>query len=102
MVATGWDVGLRLTLPAGPVRPWVRIGVVIDRVEDFEGLGAGGRRVSSLGLGGELGAGLALGPVGRIRFSPGVRYASLGANFPGDHSVRMRYLVADLGLVVDF
>ena len=105
LVSTGWGLGTRLTLsPLSAVAPWLRAGMVFDRVEsrpraDTEG---GARTVSDLSLGGEVGGGatVRLGP--RLSATPGVRYTLLNTRFREEGLVRMRYLVADLGLVIGF
>lgn len=106
LVSTGWDVGTRLAFPLGALVPWIRLGVVFDRVEgdfgDFGGATAPVRRVSDLAAGAEAGIGAVAAVGGRFSVNPGVRYTVLNTRFPEEGLLRMRYLVADLGIVIGF
>lgn len=100
-VATAWDLGARLDFGSGRAVPWVRVGVTVPRVErdrpeplDHE--------VSDLGIGAEGGVGLRVGVAGRFHLSPGVRFGAADMGLPSGGTLRMRYVVADIGLVVGF
>lgn len=107
-VSTGWNLGLRHTLPVGGLRPYLQAGAVLSRTEDGgirsggpAGVAGAGQEVSDLALGGEAGAGLDISLGRRFRAQPGVRYGITNTRF-SDGLLRMRYLVADLGLRVTF
>ena len=53
-------------------------------------------------VGGELGAGFRVPVGGRFTLSPGVRYVVVDSDFTDVADLTMRYLVADVGLVVGF
>lgn len=100
-VATGFHGGIRTApLPTGLVIPWLRVGVVTAHVETdaFSGVAAGR---SEIGLGGEVGVGVHVGS-GPVALSPAVRFVAVNAELPGGALLRMRYLVADLGVVLAF
>ncbi len=101
-VATGFDAGLRFQLRMrGSVQPWVRVGVVTTRVE-VPGLPTVAAGVSRLGVGGEGGFGVLIGAASAVAISPGVRYAAVNTTLPGGATLRMRYLLVDLTLVLAF
>lgn len=101
-VATGFHGGIRLTpLPGHSVLPWVRVGAVATRVET-DALGGANVGVSDLGLGGEVGAGVHIGGASQIALNPGVRLAAVNTKLPGGSTLRMRYLIADLAIVLAF
>ena len=103
LVSTGWNVGARMGLLAGGTFPWLRLGVLFDKVEaDFLEDGAPVARVSDLSFGGEVGVGGTIHLGGRLSLSPGVRYALSNARFPRAGVMRMRYLVMDVGLIAEF
>ena len=103
LVSTGWNLGTRLSVATGGASPWLRLGVVFDRVEaDFLEGGDEVGRVSDLGVGGEVGIGVVMGTARRLSLSPGVRYVLVDGRFERRGLVRMRYLVADLGAVIAF
>jgi len=103
MVSTAWGVGSRLSLRVGGAAPWLRLGVLFDRVMgDFGPPGESVRRLSDLSLGGEVGVGVTLPLRGRLSTGPSVRYALLDTRFPEVGILRMRYLVTDLGLTLGF
>ena len=101
-VATTIDVGVRYNVTLHrQVVPWIRIGGLTTRVElgdhpDYRD------QVSSLGFGGEVGAGVYLGSANAVGLSPGVRFTAVNSGLPGGGVLRMRYLVADLALVIAF
>lgn len=100
-VATAWDLGARLDLASGAVVPWVRVGATVPRVERDrpEPLESD---VTALGIGGEVGAGLRVSAAGRFHLSPGVRFGAADTEISSGGTLRMRYLVFDVGLVVGF
>ena len=103
LVQTGWDVGFRADLSTGAWQPRIRVGAVFSRVE--RDAGSGGevvRHLSDLAAGFEAGVALAFPALGRYRLSPGLRYVWSNTRFPEAGLVRMRYVVADLGLIVAF
>lgn len=100
-VATAWDLGARLDLGSGAAVPWVRAGLTLPRVERDRPEPAGAD-VTKLAVGGELGAGVRLSIGGRFHLSPGVRFGAADTGLPQGGTLRMRYLVADVGVVVGF
>lgn len=103
LVSTSWNVGARFHPVVRAWGPWIRLGGVFDRSEaDFIEDGARVRRVSNLSVGGEVGAGFVVPVTPRMALSPGVRYTFLNARFPHAGPVRMRQVVADLGVVFGF
>lgn len=100
-VSTAWDLGARRDFGSGAAVPWIRAGVTIPRVE----LAGGATReeaVTDLGIGGEAGAGIRFGVGGRFHITPAVRLGAVDAGRPVGPAFRMRYLVADLGVVIGF
>lgn len=101
-VATGFHAGYRFVpLPDRSLLPWVRVGVVTTRVET-DALGGANAGTSKLGLGAELGAGLHIGGARTLALNPAVRAVAVNTELLGGPLLRMRYLVADLALVVSF
>ena len=101
IIATGFDVGVRIALLRGrSLVPWIRIGAITTRVETDD-LGGANVGVSALGFGGELGVGVFLGR-GTWGVSPGVRYALVGTELPGGSTMDMRYVVAQLAATLAF
>jgi len=102
LVATGFDVGLRIT----PVRgrafvPWLRVGAITTRVET-DALSDPNAGVSDLGFGAEIGAGVYIGARGSFGLNPGVRYAWVATDLPGGSKLDMRYLVAQVAATLAF
>jgi hypothetical protein len=101
-VATGFHSGYRIVpFPGRAVLPWVRLGVTTTRVET-DALGPPNVGTSKLGVGGEAGAGIHIGGASTFALSPSVRFAAVNTRLPGGALLRMRYLVADLALVLSF
>ena len=101
-VATGFDVGVRFALLTGhSVIPWIRLGAITTRVETDD-LGGANAGVSDLGFGGEIGAGVYIGAAGRVAINPGVRFSAVNTTLPDGPTLRMRYLVAQLAVVLAF
>jgi hypothetical protein len=101
-VATGVNLGYRLSILTGTsVIPWLGLGAVTTRVES-PGVPGSPEGVSSLGYGGEVGFGLWVATGGSLAFTPALRLAQARTTLPGGHSLTLRHLVADLGLVVVF
>jgi hypothetical protein len=101
-VATGFDVGFRFkVLRSGVAIPWVRVGALTTRVET-EDLGAPDVGVSKLGLGAEVGAGVYIGGGSTVAINPGVRFSAVDTRLPGGATLGMRYLVADIAVVIAF
>jgi len=101
-VATGFDAGFRFNLlTRGTVIPWLRVGAVTSRVES-PGLDTSAPGLGGTGYGGEVGVGVYLGAWSSVAFNPGVRLTRVNTDLPGDVVLRMRYVVADLGLSLAF
>lgn len=101
-VATGFHAGYRIVpLPGRAVLPWVRLGVVTSRVET-DALGGTNVGTSKLGVGGEVGAGVHIGGASLVALNPSVRLAAVNTTLPGGALLRMRYLVADVAIVLSF
>ena len=101
-VATGFDAGVRFALLTGhSAIPWIRVGAITTRVETND-LGGANVGVSDLGLGGEIGAGLYIGATSPVAINPGVRLSAVNTTLPGGSSLRVRYLVAQLSVVLAF
>lgn len=101
-VATGVNLGFRFSLVrGGSVIPWVGAGVLTNRVES-PGVTGSPAGVSSLGYGGEASVGLYVATGGSLAFTPAVRYSRTRTELPGGSPLALRYLVADLGLVLSF
>jgi len=101
-VATGFDAGLRFRLRMrGAVQPWVRVGVVTTRVE-MPVLPTAPAGTSKLGVGGEGGFGVLIGAASSVAISPGLRYTAVNTTLPGGGTLRMRYVLVDLTLVLEF
>ena len=99
-VATGVNVGVRMALARmGGVVPWIGVGGVTTRVES-PGVTGSPYGVSELGFGGELAAGLYVRAGETLAFNPAVRYTRVSTEMPGGASLALRYVVADLALVV--
>ncbi len=101
-VATNVEIGMRFNVNLHRhVIPWIRVGGLTTRVElgdhpDYPDA------VSSLGYGGEIGAGVYLGAAGPVGLSPGVRVTAVNSGLPDGGLLRMRYLVADVAVVIAF
>lgn len=105
-VATQWDAGVRMEFATGSLVPWVRAGVVTPTVEHVPRVVDGGDNnavgTSDRGWGGEAGAGVRIAVSERLSLSPGARFVAVDVGRGGDASLRMRYLIVDLGVVVGF
>lgn len=107
LVSTTWDVGGHLRFRPGPWGPWARVGLVFARVEselpaDPGSVADGVDEPSKLGIGAEVGVGWRLRVADRLGVSPGVRYTRVDSRLDRDTRFRMRYWVADLGVVLGF
>ena len=97
-VATNWDIGSQRTIGNFG---WVRAGFLFGRLErDFASAEGLLHRTSSLSVGVEGGLGLNVPIKGRVRLTPGIRYSWLNTRFRDDGLVRLRWLAADVGLVL--
>jgi len=103
LVSTSWNLGMRVRFTPSGTTPWLRLGLVLDRSEaDVFAEGSLARQASYLGLGGEVGGGMSVVLRERVTLTPGVRYLALNTSFPSSGTVRMRYVVADLGVSLGF
>ena len=103
-VSTGFDVALRLVLGRDRIRPWFRGGLHTHVVEGRileSGSGASGIQ-SETGYGYEVGGGVLIALGRRTSLSPGIRYGFADVPFQERPDLALRYLVADLGLVLGF
>jgi hypothetical protein len=101
-VATSFHGGMRVALlPRASIIPWLRVGAHAASVET-DALPGSPAGLSKLGLGGEAGAGVHIGRTSQIALNPGVRVVAVNTTLPGDVRLRMRYLVADLAVVLSF
>ncbi len=102
-ISTGFDLALRVVVGDRRIRPWVQGGLHTHRIE---GRVSGGGKVRSTnsagGSGFEVGGGILVQVGERMSLSPGVRYGSGEVPFSVRPTMRLRYLVLDLGLVVGF
>jgi hypothetical protein len=105
-VSTQWDAGVRVELGDGAAVPWIRAGVVSPTVENVplrpvaEGPLESG--TSDRGWGGEIGAGMRFPLSERLSLSPGARWVAVDVGRTGEGDLRMRYWIADVGIVVAF
>lgn len=101
-VATGFNAGLRFALLRGRAAiPWVRVGAITTRVEtgDLPGADSG---VSELGFGGEIGFGVYIGANRSVALNPMVLASAIDSELPGGSTLSLRYLTAQLGVVIAF
>ncbi len=96
-ISTQWDSGVRVDLRTRGVVPWIRVGVVSPSVEHVPGERGGAR-----GWGGEAGGGVRVPMTERLSLSPGIRFGVADVSRDERDDVSMRFVVADLGLVVAF
>lgn len=96
-VSTQWEAGVRVDLRSSGVVPWLRLGVVTPSVENVPGEPDAVR-----GWGGDAGAGVRVPLTTRLFLSPGVRFTAAELGRSAGPDATMRFLVADLGLVVGF
>ena len=102
-ISTGFDVALRLLLGERRVRSWIQAGLHTHRVEARLVQEGESRWVTSRGGGGyEAGGGILVQIGDRMSLAPGLRYGEGNIPFSNHPSLRPRYLVLDLGLVVGF
>lgn len=101
LVATGFDLGLRLLLRSDSrIVPWIGAGGLSYRVERQTT-----ERASTLtprAWGWEAGAGVYIVLSERIYLDPSTRFRSLDLDRDGPGELRVRALVMDLGLVLAF
>ncbi len=101
-VATGFRAGVRLiAFPGRSVLPWLGVGALTTHVEAGD-LGPANAPLSDLGVGGEVGLGVHIGGGSTIALAPAVRLAAVNARLPDGVILRMRYLVADVAIVLSF
>ena len=101
-VATGFRAGIRLIpFPRRSVLPWLGMGALTTHVEAGN-LGAANAGLSGLGIGGEVGLGVHIGGGSTIALAPALRLAAVNARLPDGAFLRMRYLVADVAVVLSF
>ena len=100
-VDEGFSVGATVALPAGSARvaPWVGAGLVLHDLEWF----GNGDVTSDPGF--ELGAGLAITVLPRVRLTPALAYRSYHAEVLADDirlGVDVNYFTAGVGLNLSF
>jgi hypothetical protein len=101
-VATGFQAGVRvIPLQGSSLLPWISVGAVTTHVEAGD-LGSAYAGVSDLGVGGEVGIGLHIGAASQLALNPGARFVVVGADLPDGTNLGMKYVVADLALVISF
>jgi len=103
--STGFDVAFRYVLmPERKVRPWLQVGLHTHRLQsDLYDEDEHARDVHSQGGSGyEVGGGLLVRIAERMSLSPGGRYGQGDAPYSQRPSLRLRYLIVDMGLVVGF
>ena len=85
------------------VRPWIQAGIHTNLIEGvvFDHIGVKSLQ-SEDGGGYETGLGVLVKIGERMSLAPGVRYGLSNVPFRGRSSMRLRYLVGDLGLVLGF
>lgn len=97
-VASGFSVGLTRGFAVDrEFTPWVGVGLLLHGLE-VEGAAGGGD--SRLGF--EVGGGLAIGVLPRVRLTPGIGYRQFGSEFLGAERETIQYLTAGIGLNVAF
>jgi len=103
-ISTGFDVALRLVIGRSRVRPWLKGGLHTHRLEGtvLGDAGEANDTRSDGGAGFEAGGGVLIAIGERTSLSPGLRYGWAEVPFPTRSDLRLRYMVADLGLVVGF
>jgi hypothetical protein len=102
-VSTGFDVALRVVMGGRRFRSWLQAGLHTHRVEGRVRLDGGVRSLVSQGGGGyEAGGGILVRIGDRMSLAPGLRYGDGNVPFSGRSSLRPRYVVLDLGLIVGF
>lgn len=103
LVSTGIDVGARIVFHPGRIAPWFRGGLISYRVEGTAPALVGAAEVvSDRSVGFEAGGGVAIRIRPNLVLAPGLRYAETSPDFDGLGPLSMRYLVADVGLVLGF
>jgi opacity protein-like surface antigen len=97
-------VALRLVLGQDRIRPWLRGGIHTHLVEGrIQDPGSGVLDIrSESGAGYEVGGGVLIAVGQRASLSPGFRYGFGDVPFKGRPDLGLRYLMADLGLVLGF
>jgi hypothetical protein len=101
-VATGFHAGARFVpMPGWAVLPWLGGGVVTTHVEAAD-LGPTNAGLSELGVGGEVTVGVHIGSASRIALSPSLRWVMVSPGLPSGTDLEMRYLIADVGVVLSF
>lgn len=103
-ISTGYDVGLRYRIGRERIRGWVQGGIHTHRVEgeDRDPEGEGKPLVSDGGMGLEVGGGILIGIGERTSLAPGLRYGRGRAPLRNGRTLRPRYLLIELGLVLGF
>lgn len=100
---TGFEGGVRASLPAGGLRPWLAVGVLLHqlRFSDGESTLSSDRAPGFL-----VAAGLELPLAGRVALVPQLRYGSYTAELDlgdlADRSVSVARVTGDLGIAFNF
>jgi hypothetical protein len=102
-ISTGFDAALRLVLGRQRLRPWIQGGFHSQRLEGKLRVPEGVETLRSDGGGGyEVGGGILVQVGERTSLAPGVRFGFGHVPFATRPTMKLRYLVADLGLVLGF
>ena len=102
-VSTAWDLAVRVNLRQTGIIPWVSLGTsaaVFDAHVETGNVVV--REGSGRDWGYELGAGVLVPLGGLFLINPGVRYGRSDADFDARSTLKTRYIVADIGLVLAF
>jgi len=102
-ISTGFDLALRFVMGTRRLRPWLQGGLHTHRVEGrvLEGSDVV-ELISDGAFGFEAGGGILVQIGNRMSLSPGLRFGQGTVPFSEYPSLRVQYLIADLGLVVGF
>ncbi|HUE96038.1 MAG TPA: hypothetical protein VMN39_05235 [Longimicrobiaceae bacterium] len=98
---SGFFAGARVALPAGPVQPWLRGGVIYNALEvsgEEEGISVSFETDRTVGF--EVGGGIGFSVIPMVTITPGVRYRSYSPEFQfGEESgdVDVNYIAIDIG-----
>jgi hypothetical protein len=102
-VSTAWDLGVRVNFREAGMVPWVSLGGTAALFDAHVDTGGGiALEASDRGWGYEVGAGVLVPVTGLFALDPGVRYGRSDAGFGTRGTMKTRYIIADVGLVLAF